>query len=471
MYEKSNSRWWKHWDFTLLDIVCMEAAFWFAALVRNGTHIERQLYLHISVILIVFNIFVVFFNESYRGILKRTSLAEAKKCLTQVIYIIGVLLVWLFMTREIEAYSRSVYILFGVFYMALTWLGRYLLKRYLQRRGRANHGNHSLVIVASQESAGTVVTHICENNFGEFQITGIAIPDANLPGGGYIAQFPVVASGDDILPYLKENWVDEVFICLPDDMPLSYTLMNSCAEMGITVHLRLTDIVSQGMNQTVEKIGNYTVLTKSVRMVTVREKFLKRAMDIAGRLVGLVITGIAFLIVAPAIYIRSPGPVFFSQTRIGQNGKRFQIYKFRSMYLDAEERKKELLSQNQVRDGMMFKIEDDPRIIKGVGQFIRRTSIDELPQFWNVLKGDMSLVGTRPPTEDEWEKYEPHHRKRLAIKPGITGMWQVSGRTQIKDFEKVVALDTQYITDWSLGMDVKILLKTVRTVATREGAA
>ena len=120
---------------------------------------------------------------------------------------------------------------------------------------------------------------------------------------------------------------------------------------------------------------------------------------------------------------------------------------------------------------MMFKMDDDPRIIKGVGNFIRKTSLDEFPQFWNVLKGDMSLVGTRPPTVDEWEKYDLHHRRRLAAKPGLTGMWQVSGRSSITDFEKVVSLDTQYITEWNLGLDIKILFKTVEVIFKGEGAA
>ena len=146
------------------------------------------------------------------------------------------------------------------------------------------------------------------------------------------------------------------------------------------------------------------------------------------------------------------------------------------MYLDAEERKAELMAQNKVKDGLMFKMENDPRIIggengKGIGNFIRKTSIDEFPQFLNVLKGDMSLVGTRPPTLDEWEKYELHHRARLAIKPGLTGMWQVSGRSDITDFEEVVKLDTKYIMNWSLGKDIKILLKTVWVVLKKKGSS
>lgn len=149
--------------------------------------------------------------------------------------------------------------------------------------------------------------------------------------------------------------------------------------------------------------------------------------------------------------------------------------------MDAEERKKELMAQNKVSDGMMFKMDFDPRIIgnkilpdgtkkTGIGQFIRKTSIDELPQFWNILKGDMSLVGTRPPTLDEWEKYEPHHRARMSFRPGLTGLWQVSGRSNITDFEEVVRLDTQYIGEWSVKGDIKIILQTVLGVVKNDGA-
>ena len=168
------------------------------------------------------------------------------------------------------------------------------------------------------------------------------------------------------------------------------------------------------------------------------------------------------------IKLESPGPLFFSQKRVGRNGRIFKIYKFRSMYADAEERKKELMEQNEM-DGLMFKMTDDPRITK-IGKFIRKTSLDELPQFWNVLKGDMSLVGTRPPTVDEFEKYESHHKRRLSMKPGITGKWQVSGRSDIQDFEEVVKLDCEYIDEWSPFLDIQILFKTVGVVLTHKGA-
>ena len=173
--------------------------------------------------------------------------------------------------------------------------------------------------------------------------------------------------------------------------------------------------------------------------------------------------------VAIAIKLDDGGPVFFSQTRIGLHGKPFKMYKFRSMVTNAEELKKKLAEETGQEDRFIFKMKDDPRITK-VGHFIRKTSLDEFPQFWNVLNGSMSLVGTRPILPDELEQYELHHRARIAIKPGITGMWQVSGRSDITDFEEIVRLDTEYISEWNIGLDIKILFKTVLAVIKRDGS-
>ena len=199
-----------------------------------------------------------------------------------------------------------------------------------------------------------------------------------------------------------------------------------------------------------------------------RDQVLKRMMDIAGALVGCLISLPIIAIVAIPLKIESPGPLIFKQKRVGLNGRIFYIHKLRSMYTDAEERKKELMAKNEM-NGLMFKMQDDPRITK-VGKFIRKTSIDELPQFFDVLCGNMSLVGTRPPTVDEYNQYDSHHKRRLSMKPGITGLWQVSGRSSIQNFEDVVALDVQYIDHWSLWGDVKLLFKTVAVVFTGRGA-
>lgn len=217
------------------------------------------------------------------------------------------------------------------------------------------------------------------------------------------------------------------------------------------------------------KIGTIETLTCSLNHIHYRSLLFKRLCDIVFSLIGLVLTGLVAIIIYPIVQMQSRGPLIFKQKRVGKNGKVFEIYKFRSMYLDAEERKKELMAQNELTSDLMFKMDNDPRIFP-FGQKMRNWSLDELPQFINVLKGDMSLIGTRPPTLNEYEKYELHHFKRLAMKPGITGMWQVSGRSNITDFEEVVVLDLSYIKNWSVWLDIKIFFKTIKVVLVKEGS-
>jgi len=192
----------------------------------------------------------------------------------------------------------------------------------------------------------------------------------------------------------------------------------------------------------------------------------KRFIDILGAIVGLAITAILTIPIAIATKITSPGPVFYSQIRCGMNGKTFRIWKFRSMVVDADKIKH--LVKNQA-NGHIFKSVDDPRITP-IGKFLRRTSLDEFPQFWNVLMGDMSLVGTRPPTPDEVMHYAPHHWERLRVKPGMTGEWQVNGRSSIQDFETIVKMDIDYQTKWSISYDLMLILKTIWVVVKKSGA-
>lgn len=195
---------------------------------------------------------------------------------------------------------------------------------------------------------------------------------------------------------------------------------------------------------------------------------LKRLIDIIGAIVGLGITAILFMPIAVAIKLNSPGPILFGQIRCGWMHRPFRMWKFRSMYVDAEARKAEVL--NQIEGAKLFKNENDPRITK-VGRFLRRTSLDELPQFWNVLKGEMSLVGTRPPTPDEVERYEIPEWQRLDVKPGMTGEWQVNGRSSIKKFEDVVQLDREYQKNWNLLYDIKLILKTIWVIFHKDSGA
>ena len=341
--------------------------------------------------------------------------------------------------------------------------------------------NRSLLIITTKEAAEKVVSNMEEHNYARFHIAGLAIIDENMVGSSF-GGVTVVANRSTAPEYVCKEWIDEVFVVLSPNYGYPKELMKELGETGVTIHLNLAKITNEpGKRQFIEKIGDYTVLTTSLNYSSAKQLCAKRCMDIAGGLAGCILTGVIFLFVAPIIYMQSPGPIFFSQERVGKNGKKFKMYKFRSMYMDAEERKAELMKDNKLGDGKMFKLDFDPRVIgnkvlpdgshkTGVGDFIRRTSLDEFPQFYNVLRGDMSIIGTRPPLISETNLYELHHRARLAIKPGITGMWQVSGRSDITDFEEVVRLDKEYITNWNIGLDIKILFKTILVVFKKDGS-
>ena len=285
----------------------------------------------------------------------------------------------------------------------------------------------------------------------------------------------VVANADSIIGWIRTASLDEAYINVEsmDMLPEYNEIIEELEDMGITVNVNIpslekivTESKYNNLNCVIE--SDYPMAQFAPTVISPGKLALKRFVDIIGGIVGTVLSLPIILIVAIPLKIESPGPLIFKQQRVGKNGRIFNIYKLRSMYQDAEERKKALMEQNKM-DGHMFKMDNDPRITK-VGKFIRKTSIDELPQFWNVLKGDMSLVGTRPPTVDEFEKYESHHKRRLSMKPGITGKWQVSGRSDIQDFEEVVKLDCEYIDEWSPFLDIQILFKTVGVVLTHKGA-
>ncbi|QBZ12306.1 exopolysaccharide biosynthesis polyprenyl glycosylphosphotransferase family protein [Streptococcus mitis NCTC 12261] len=273
---------------------------------------------------------------------------------------------------------------------------------------------------------------------------------------------------DNLVTYATRSVVDQVVINLPSESFLIADFVSKFETMGlpVAVNIAALDFVTNG-EKAIQRFGNSSVVNFSTTFYRSSDVALKRMMDIIGSLFGLVLCGIASIFLVPLIK-RDGGPAIFAQDRIGRNGRIFKFYKFRSMRVDAEEIKKDLMSQNQMQGGM-FKIENDPRVTK-IGHFIRKTSLDELPQFWNVLKGDMSLVGTRPPTLDEYMKYTPEQKRRLSFKPGITGLWQISGRSNIKNFDDVVKLDVTYLDGWTIWKDIEILLKTIKVVVMKDGA-
>ena len=481
MYRRDTKSWLKHFDFMVLDLVVLQIAFVLSYALHHDwkNPYAEPLYANMSIFLMLCDLLIIFFTEPFRNVLKRGYYREMEALVQQAVFVELFAVLYLFAQKVGGDYSRVSMMLMGILYVLIGYITRICWKQILKKTRRT--GNRSLLIVCDQSNAVKTIQNIRDNNYGIYRIAGLVLTDVGFEGME-IGGVPVVADLSSASVYAQKNWVDEVFVSLPEGAQIPNRLMDDFVEMGVTVHLDLSQITHMpGRVQIVEKVGSFTVLTSSMNYATTKQALLKRTMDIAGGLVGCLMCGVLFLFVAPAIYIRSPGPIFFTQERIGKNGKHFKMYKFRSMYMDAEERKKELLAQNRHGGALMFKLDFDPRIIgnkilpdgtrkTGIGQFIRDTSIDEFPQFFNVLKGDMSLVGTRPPLISEFEAYQQHHRARMSVKPGITGMWQVSGRSEITDFEEVVRLDTKYINEWSIGLDIKILLQTVATVLKREGS-
>lgn len=379
-------------------------------------------------------------------------------------------IVLLYVMHRSTELSRLVFGYFVVTDTILMYIGRICFKQYMTRVYKYSKHSSHLLLVTSSGKAGALIDNLIAYKEWNRVLSGLVFLDKDESGMEFMG-YPVVASRDTMMDYVIHNEIDEVFIAYTDGVEQSVlkSWVSELEQMGIIVDVNIDafDLLSHG-NKNLNQVGKYAVVTFARNIISTRGLIMKRLLDIAGALVGMVILGIATIFVAPAIKLESPGPVFFGQTRIGKNGRRFTFYKFRSMYQDAEQRKKDLMAKNEVH-GLMFKMENDPRITK-VGKFIRKTSIDELPQFWNILKGDMSLVGTRPPTVDEFERYEAKHKCRLSMTPGLTGLWQVSGRSDIKDFDEVVQLDMQYIDNWSILKDIKILLMTVGIVITGKGS-
>lgn len=482
MYRKDSERWLKHIDFIVLDMICLQLAYVLAYAISGYGFNPYAIiiYRNMAVFLELADLIVIFAYGTMKSVLKRGYYRDFVVTVKHSVMVGALAVLYLFMLQQGQKFSRLALILTIVIYLLLTYLVRELWKKFLRKK-MEDGGERKLLIITSEDAAEQVVVNMKENNYARYTLAGVAVIDADWTGKK-VHGVPVVANEETAAMYVCQEWIDEVLIVISEVLPYPSELIEQLMETGVTIHLNLAKITNvPGKKQFVEKVGNYTVLTTSINYASSKQLMLKRLMDIAGGLVGCILTGIICVFVGPAIYIASPGPIFFAQERVGKNGKKFKMYKFRSMYMDAEERKAELMKDNKLGDGKMFKLDFDPRVIgnkilpdgthkTGIGDFIRRTSLDEFPQFFNVLKGDMSIIGTRPPLISETSLYELHHRARLAIKPGITGMWQVSGRSDITDFEEVVRLDKEYIENWNIGMDIKILFKTVLVVFRKDGS-
>lgn len=482
MYQKSRSEWSKHIVFVVLDIICLQISYISAFFLRFGNlnlFNTGDGYLTAALVMTLGQIIGSLLLNSYKDIHKRSWVAELLNNGITALIFVSVTALYFYSVHTAELYSRLLVFFTSILYVILCTTGRIILKRIMLHRKSGSIGAKSLLLVTDSAAAKDVISDIKGDIASSYVIKGVVLTDSFV--GEELSGIPIVAELSGAADYICREWVDEILVCTSESSSQTDSLIRECAEMGVTVHSVINLNKVDRNKQFIEEIGNRAVLTTAFNYVAPYQAFIKRAFDIVGGLVGAIFAVLIGIVIGPFIYLNSPGPILFKQNRIGRNGKVFKVLKFRSMYLDADERKKEFMDQNRVADGMMFKLDFDPRIIgnkvlpdgtkkTGIGEFIRKTSLDEFPQFFNVLKGDMSLVGTRPPTVDEWEKYQYHHRARLAIKPGITGMWQVSGRSEIRDFEEVVKLDTEYICKFRLSLDFKILLKTIIVLFQRKGA-
>lgn len=379
------------------------------------------------------------------------------------------LLSTMYLTRSVIISRLLLQTFVGISFVALTIqkLAVRTTLDWLQQRENAQSTKVLLVCSASRADAYSRL--VKEHASWRAEVVGFLMPDS-MSGSEVKLCNPnaFLGSPRDLPKVLRTHVVDEVVVVQPFGRAETELIATWCTERGINlrimVELPKSDIGSYRAHDLGR--GLYLLSLETIPQQAL-QLLVKRALDLAGALLGLTVCIPVYLWYRRRLSRETAASPLFAQTRVGRNGRRFTLYKLRTMYKDAEQRLKDLMDFNQMR-GHMFKVKDDPRITP-TGKQLRERHLDELPQFWNVLKGEMSLVGSRPPTPVEVEHYDPSHHRRLSMKPGITGLWQLMGNSEINDFDEVVRLDCEYIDNWSLWLDLKILARTVVKVAAGGG--
>jgi len=460
------------WLTLLVDMMSMNASFFLAGLIRGGIIVPgftNGIYGNLLMVLLLSIVLISYVGNKNINIFKRGYFEELVSIIADQGKLALIVFGYMFAMQESSLFSRIFLTFFFSFNVLISYVLRSYMKLVMLLGYKKSSASNKVMLITVSKNASDIIKKIRREYEWQIYVNSIALWDKDRIGDR-IEGIEVVANRDNLFEMAKLNVVDEVFINIPRTYKIDLEeLVLEFEKMGIIVHIYLDFFSNMNLKEKrINEFAGLQVISFSSVLFESKQAVLKRAVDIIGGLVGCILTSILTIFLAPAIRIESRGPIFFSQTRIGKNGRKFKIYKFRSMYEDAEQLKQELLAHNEM-DGLMFKMTDDPRITK-VGKFIRKTSLDEFPQFFNVLMGDMSLVGTRPPTEDEFLQYEGRHKRRLSLKPGLTGLWQVSGRSDINNFEDVVKMDLEYIDHWSILLDVKLVLKTIIVMLTGRGS-
>ena len=397
-----------------------------------------------TVFVLFFLHFAAFYISGYgKDFFKRGQYVELVETVKYILFYALLISFSSFFLKEKFVISRRGMLYLLSLYGVLNYLLSFFVKRYWKPFNHNLKGSRKILLITATSRTEKVLDRLLTANDVQGKLVAVSVLDK------------------------PEFTHDKILVVPSEDYDIG-SIISQFETMGIAVTVNLNAFDKNlGRDKQIHEMAGLNVVTFSTNFYKSSHVIAKRILDICGAIVGLILCGVASLFLVPMIR-KDGGPAIFSQTRVGKNGRHFTFYKFRSMRVDAEAIKEQLMDQNTMQGGM-FKIDNDPRVTK-IGQFIRKTSLDELPQFWNVLIGDMSLVGTRPPTIDEYEKYTPEQKRRLSFKPGITGLWQISGRSEITNFDEVVKLDVAYIDDWTIWKDFEILLKTVKVVLMRDGA-
>jgi len=339
----------------------------------------------------------------------------------------------------------------------------YYFMKFLRREG---HNSRHIIIVADSVAIPFIDSFIKAKDWG-YRIKAIITPDNKL--NGKYDNLHIIESQEELTKYITQNIVDDIFYCIPLVERCSYNLEQlivESEEIGVSLHIMQHDYVHNKKNKKIEAEFNHSFITYQTVPPKYIELKVKDIFDLIFSVLSLLVVSPLLLLISVCIKLEDGGPVLFKQERIGLNGRRFTCYKFRSMVIDADKLLHELQDLNE-SDGPTFKIENDPRITK-IGRLIRKTSLDELPQFYNVIKGEMSVVGPRPPLLSEVQQYERSQLRRLSMKPGITCKWQVWGRNKVS-FAEWMKMDLEYIDKWSIWLDLKIMIATVGVILKANG--
>ena len=433
MYKRSIEGWAKHWDFILLDTICLQISFILAYFLRYKKYLPysvRNPYRTSALVLFLLSVVIAILFNTMHNVISRSIWEEIKRTVLQCAVVFGGIVLLLFSDKSSNRVSRIVLYLAMILYAVTAFVTRQIYKRILITH-KKSVTNRVILLVGDGEGVAKA-----RRAFEDHPEEGISIcATVRVDGDGDVELY-------NAAEYIRNEWIDEVYIAVTDVSLIPTDLINTCSEMAVTVHQQI--FIDEGLNDHpwIEKIAKQPVLTTSINIPHPAQLFVKRLVDIIAGLFLSIGSIVVIIIATPLIKLSSSGPVLLSFERIGQNGRKYKMYMIRTMYMDAVNR------------------DDSSRFIKGIGSFLHRWSLDQLPKGFNVLAGSMSLVGTRAPSIEEWDRYQYHHRARLACKPGITGLWVVCCKNKDGSnlsFEEATVIDTEYITNWTFGLDLKIL--------------